>query len=116
MTIIILIVVFGCGAALMSFEILGSRVLAPHFGSSVTVWACLIGVFLAALSVGNFLGGRVADWKPVAAILAVIILAAAVTSALVPLIADPVCNHIVQRRFGVPGFDPISTHVVQRRF
>ena len=116
MTIIILIVVFGCGAALMSFEILGSRVLAPHFGSSVTVWACLIGVFLAALSVGNFLGGRVADWKPVAAILAVIILAAAVTSALVPLIAEPVCNHIVQRRFGVPGSDPISADVVQRRF
>jgi spermidine synthase len=82
----------------------------------VTVWACLIGVFLAALSVGNFLGGRVADWKPVAGILAIIIVAAAVTSALVPLIADPVCNHIVQRRFGVPGSDPISADVVQRRF
>lgn len=100
----------------MSFEILGSRVLAPHFGSSVTVWACLIGVFLAALSVGNFLGGRVADWKPVGGILALIIVAAALTSALVPLISDPICTHIVQRRFADPGSDLMGTHVVQRPF
>jgi len=115
-TIIILIVVFGCGAALMSFEILGSRVLAPHFGSSVTVWACLIGVFLAALSIGNFLGGRVADWRPAAGILGIIIVAAAVTSALVPLISDPICSHIVQRRFGDSLSDPMQTQVVQQRF
>jgi spermidine synthase len=106
MAIITLVVVFGCGTAMMSFEILGSRVLAPYFGSSVTVWACLIGVFLAALSVGNLLGGRAADWKPVSGLLALIIVAAAVTSVLVPLVSEPICARITERRFGFP-LDPL---------
>jgi spermidine synthase len=106
MTIITLVVVFGCGTAMMSFEILGSRVLAPYFGSSVTVWACLIGVFLAALTVGNVLGGRAADWKPVTGLLALIIVAAAITSMLTPVIAEPICTRITERRFGFP-VDPL---------
>jgi hypothetical protein len=57
-------VVFICGAIVMSFEILGSRVLAPNFGSSVFVWGSLISVFLAGLSAGYYLGGRLADIDP----------------------------------------------------
>jgi spermidine synthase len=48
----------------MSLEIAGSRVLAPHFGSSVFVWGSLISVFLIALSVGYYLGGQLADRHP----------------------------------------------------
>ena len=39
----------------MSLEILGSRVLAPHYGSSVYVWGSLITTFLTALAVGYWL-------------------------------------------------------------
>ncbi len=46
------IVVFISGAVLMALEIVGSRVLAPYFGSSIFVWGSLISVVLAALSVG----------------------------------------------------------------
>ena len=48
----------------MSLEILGSRVLAPAFGSSVYVWGGLISTFLMALAVGYGLGGRLADYRP----------------------------------------------------
>ena len=48
----ILIIVFLCGAMVMSFEILGSRVLAPNFGNSIFVWGSLISFFLAGLSAG----------------------------------------------------------------
>ena len=48
----------------MSLEILGSRVLAPHYGSSVYVWGSLITTFLTALAVGYWLGGRLADYRP----------------------------------------------------
>ena len=41
------IVVFGAGAVLMALEIVGSRILAPYFGSSVYVWGSLISIFLA---------------------------------------------------------------------
>ena len=61
---IISLVVFTCGAVVMSFEILGSRVLAPNFGSSVFVWGSLISVFLAGLSAGYYFGGRLADINP----------------------------------------------------
>jgi len=62
----------------MALEILGSRVLAPHYGSSVYVWGSLISTFLLALSVGYALGGRIADRQPRLSVLSVTLSAAAV--------------------------------------
>lgn len=45
----------------MALEILGSRLLAPVFGSSLFVWGALIGVILAAMSSGYAFGGWIAD-------------------------------------------------------
>jgi spermidine synthase len=56
--------VFLSGAALMGLEIVGSRVLAPVFGTSLFVWGALITTFLAALALGYALGGRLADRRP----------------------------------------------------
>ena len=50
------IVVFVSGAVLMAFEIVGSRVLAPYFGSSIFVWGSLISVVMAALEHRLLLG------------------------------------------------------------
>jgi MFS family permease len=52
---------FLSGFSLMGYEILGSRVLAPHFGGSVYVWGGLIAVFMLGLSIGYLLGGHLAD-------------------------------------------------------
>ncbi len=41
----------------MGFQLLGSRMLNPWFGSSIIVWAFIISIFLAAFSVGSILGG-----------------------------------------------------------
>lgn len=45
------------GVLSMGFQLLGSRLLSPHFGSSIIVWSWLISTFLAAFSVGSMLGG-----------------------------------------------------------
>lgn len=45
------------GILSMGFQLLGSRLLNPHFGSSIIVWAWLISTFLAAFSTGSILGG-----------------------------------------------------------
>jgi spermidine synthase len=71
-------VVFIAGAVLMALEILGSRVLAPSYGSSVYVWGSLISTFLVALSAGYALGGRIADRRPSLASLSVVLTLAAV--------------------------------------
>jgi len=70
-------VVTTTGAIIMALEIISSRVLAPAFGSSVYVWGSIISVFLAALSLGYYWGGRLADRKPRLAMLGRLILVAA---------------------------------------
>ena len=52
--------VFASGVASMGLEILAGRMVAPAYGSSVYTWGSIIGVFLAALSLGYALGGRYA--------------------------------------------------------
>jgi spermidine synthase len=42
----------------MGLEIVAGRLLAPAFGSSIYVWGAIIGVFLAALSLGYLVGGK----------------------------------------------------------
>ena len=65
------------GAVVMALEIISSRILAPHFGNSVYVWGSIISVFLAALSIGYFWGGRLADRRPQIGVLGTLIIAAA---------------------------------------
>jgi spermidine synthase len=70
--------VFIGGAAVMALELLGSRFLAPHFGSTIFVWGSLIGVVMAALALGYYCGGRLADMNSSYSTLAFIIFAAGV--------------------------------------
>ncbi len=64
------------GAAVMSFELLGGRLLMPAFGTSLEVWAAVIAVTLGALAVGYCVGGRVADARPHISTLAVVLIIA----------------------------------------
>lgn len=92
--VVVLWVVFAGGAVLMALEILSSRILAPRFGNSVYVWGSIISVFLAALSIGYWWGGRRADRDPTLGGLGLMVvwagLAQAVVVALGPWLADVV--------------------------
>ena len=81
--------VFGAGTGSLATEIAASRMLAPYFGSSTIVWANLIGIVLAGLAVGYWLGGRVADRHPERRLLGLIVLAAALWVAMTPFVARP---------------------------
>lgn len=79
-------VVFVCGAVLMGLEIVGSRILAPYFGNSIFVWGSLISVVLAALSLGYWLGGMVADRWPRLSVLGGLIALPGLMIALLPFV------------------------------
>ena len=79
---------FICGGIVMIFELSGVRVLGPYFGTSLFVWTSLIGIILASLSVGYFLGGRLADRYQSLSQLGLIIIGAGVLIALTAVIKD----------------------------
>jgi spermidine synthase len=102
--------VFGAGIGALATEITASRLLAPYFGSSTIVWANLIGIVLAALALGYWLGGRIADRRPEPSLLGFIVLAAAVCVAAIPFVARPLLDLTVE------GLDDASAGAVVGSF
>lgn len=54
---------FLIGAVTMILELTGSRIVAPYFGTTIFTWTSLIGTILGSLSIGYWLGGKLADKK-----------------------------------------------------
>ncbi|MFA5251569.1 MAG: fused MFS/spermidine synthase, partial [Phycisphaerae bacterium] len=53
--------VFLSSACIMVLELVAGRLIARHLGSSLYTWTSVIGVVLAGITIGNYLGGRIAD-------------------------------------------------------
>jgi spermidine synthase len=102
--------VFICGAVLLGLEIVGSRVLAPYFGSSIFVWGSLISTFLAGLTIGYSMGGFLADRRPRLLAMAILILIAGVLVVILPVVAPPVNRTIASIDFG-PRWSPLLATV-----
>jgi spermidine synthase len=84
------VLVFVAGLVTLGVELTAARLLDPWFGNSILVWAALIGLVLACLSIGYWLGGRMADRWPSAVLLYGIALVAAIWVALIPLASRPI--------------------------
>ena len=91
----IYVAAFLTGAIVMSFEMLGSRYLAPYFGAGIYTWASLISTVLAALCVGYFLGGALADRHPSPLVLGTTVAAASLYLLVLPAFADPLLQFFV---------------------
>src|ERR687898_2326477 len=94
--------VFVVGTGSLGAEIAAVRLLAPYFGASTVVWANTIGIVLVALSVGYWLGGRLADRHPHMRGLCLLALAAAGLLGLGPFASDPLLD------IAVDALDEIS--------
>jgi spermidine synthase len=104
------VVVFAAGAGILATEIAASRLLAPYFGSSTIVWANIIGLILLYLSVGYWLGGKVADRRPEPRVLGSMILVAALVIAVTPFVARPILD------LALRGLDAVSVGAVVGSF
>ena len=62
--LLVLTMAFTSGFIIMSIELLGGRILAPYFGSSIYVWGSIITVFMLSLAIGYLTGGRLSMNQP----------------------------------------------------
>lgn len=100
MPYLILAVAFVTGSVSMILELVGSRAIAPYLGTSIFVWTSLIGVVLASLSLGYFLGGRLADKGVSSKGLSSLLLYGAILSTLVTVF-EPVLVLLSHLPFGL---------------
>jgi hypothetical protein len=84
--------VFTGGMTSIGIELAASRLLAPYFGSSTFIWANLIGLTLAYLSLGYYIGGRLADRFPRPWLLYVVTGVAAFSAGQIPYLARPILS------------------------
>ena len=80
------IIVFLAGAIGMGLELIAARVLSPYVGSSNVVWTSIIGIILASMSLGYWFGGKRADKGASKDQISNIILLAAITTSLIPIL------------------------------
>lgn len=89
---LLILLVFVAGACSLAVELSASRLLAPYFGTSLFVWANLIGLILLYLTIGYYVGGRVADRYPYPTVLYLLTISAAFLIALIPFISRPILS------------------------
>ncbi len=80
----------------MSVELLGGRMLAPYFGSSVYVWGSIITVFMASLSIGYLLGGQLSMRWVSMRVFASVFLIGSVALYPLSLAAEPAMNWVFE--------------------
>lgn len=101
----LLVLVFISGMTSLALEMCASRLLGAYFGTSLYIWAVLIGLILIYLTIGYFLGGRLADRYPYERVLCVLTAAAALTTSLIPFVSQRVLE------WSVTGIAQLSVSV-----
>lgn len=75
------------GGSLMAVELLGAKLVTPHYGNSIYVWAAALGFTLLGLMAGYFLGGYISERFPRPKVLFGVVLASGILVALLPFTA-----------------------------
>jgi len=82
------------GFFIMSLELLGGRILASDFGSSIHVWGGIITIFMLSLAIGYLVGGNLSLRKPSLRKLSLLLVAAAATTIPVVLFNELILEYI----------------------
>ena len=112
------IVVFICGAMGMIIELVAARILSPYVGSSNLIWTIIIGIMLTFMSLGYWIGGKIADKKQDLKELSEFIIITSIAISLIPILETVIVNAFIQiieekiivaiissiLLFGVPSF------------
>lgn len=113
------IAVFVCGAIGMILELVAARVLSPYVGNSNLIWTTIIGVILTSMSLGYWIGGKIADKNPNTDTLSKLITLGGIFTCLIPILEIIIVQNLAELAyqhltlvafistivlFGVPSF------------
>ncbi|MBI1354602.1 MAG: hypothetical protein GC160_09670 [Acidobacteria bacterium] len=82
--------VFVSSLCIMVVELVAGRLIARYVGSSLYTWTSVIGIVLAGIAAGNFVGGLIADRYKAKEALASLFLIASAASLIAPMLNDRV--------------------------
>ncbi|MEO8285564.1 MAG: fused MFS/spermidine synthase [Chloroflexota bacterium] len=103
--LVLMLLVFFGGASVMTVEMCASRLLAPYFGTSLFIWANLIGLVMIYLTLGYWLGGKLADRYPRSTLLFGFTAIAGFAVGLIPILSRPILS------WSLAGFDTYSVGI-----
>lgn len=89
----------------LALEMCASRLLGAFFGTSLYIWASLVGLILIYLTIGYFIGGRLADRHPSQRTLCSITGFAALSIAILPFVSQSILN------LSINAFSQISVSI-----
>lgn len=96
------ITTFIAGATGMIIELVASRILSPYLGNSNLIWTCIIGMMLAFMSLGYFIGGKISDKHPKRNLLSLFLLNSATFISLIPMIEIYAIEPISKTNLNLP--------------
>ncbi len=99
------ILVFVSGMTSLALEMCASRLLAAYFGTSLFIWASVIGLILVYLTAGYFIGGRLADRYPSVQVLCTITAMAALAISVLPFISQSILT------WSITGLSQVSVSI-----
>ncbi|MDD3888110.1 MAG: fused MFS/spermidine synthase [Patescibacteria group bacterium] len=91
--------VFLTGLTITAVELTVSHLVAPYFGASLLVWTNVIGIILAGLALGYYIGGRIADKYPNPKYLYLIILLSGILFLIIPFLIKPFASFAITNPF-----------------
>jgi spermidine synthase len=101
----LIVLVFIGGMTSLALEMCASRLLGAYFGTSLFIWANLIGLILLYLTVGYFIGGRLADRHPSERLLCTLTALAALSITIIPFVSQSILN------WSITGIAEISVSI-----
>ncbi|PCI98539.1 MAG: hypothetical protein COB15_05760 [Flavobacteriales bacterium] len=76
------------GGAVMCVELCSAKILSPYFGTSIYVWAAVLGITLTALMSGYYLGGYISSKNKKTSIIYWLMLIGGFLVTITPIISD----------------------------
>ncbi|RLD42081.1 MAG: hypothetical protein DRI86_12295 [Bacteroidetes bacterium] len=92
----LLVVAFIEGSTVMAAELLGAKMTAPFFGTTIYSWAAVLAITLGGLAAGYYFGGWISSRKPTNIVLSLILVLSGIFMLFMPSTAKFIMTSVIE--------------------